>query len=365
MITGQDLVEWQLRVASGETLPLTQDKLTRRGHAFEARVYAEDPQREFLPQIGKLTHLNPPAENKHVRVDTGVRTGDEISMYYDPMIAKLIVWDEDRDAALRRLRVALAAYEIAGLTTNVPFLANIAAHPAFAACEIDTGFIERHREQLLPPVPRTPDDVLALGSLAFLLRQTAEARDSSRALSDPHSPWYNVNGWIMNADSYYDLQIRDANELHKLTLHFRANTHEVVIDGRKVLASNASLDNNVLTVTLGGVRRRANIVFNHRQLTLFIDGSTWTVELDDPLARAAEQEGGSGRITAPMPGAVVAVLVTEGQTVEKNQPLMVLEAMKMEHTLRAPAAGKVANLKVAKGDQVTEGTDLVTVETEG
>jgi 3-methylcrotonyl-CoA carboxylase alpha subunit len=169
----------------------------------------------------------------------------------------------------------------------------------------------------------------------------------------------------MNADSYYDLQIRDANELHKLTLHFRANTHEVVIDGRKVLASNASLDNNVLTVTLGDVRRHANIVFNHRQLTLFIDGSTWTVELDDPLARAAEQEGGSGRITAPMPGAVVAVLVTEGQTVEKNQPLMVLEAMKMEHTLRAPAAGKVANLKVAKGDQVTEGTDLVTVETEG
>jgi len=363
MITGQDLVEWQLRVACGETLPLTQNQLMRRGHAFEARVYAEDPQREFLPQIGKLTHLHPPAENQHVRVDTGVRTGDEISMYYDPMIAKLIVWDEDRDAALRRMRVALAEYEIAGLTTNVSFLKNIAAHPAFAAIEIDTGFIERHRDELMPsPVP-TPDDVLALGSLAFLLRP-ANAH-SSRALSDPHSPWQQVNGWTMNADSDYAMHLRDANSLHKLTLHFRRDHYEVVNEGRNVKVSNAALDNNVLSVTLDGVRRRANIVFENRQLTLFIDGNTWFVELDDPLARAADQEGGSGRVTAPMPGTVVAVLVTEGQTVAKNQPLMVLEAMKMEHTLRAPAAGKVINLNVAKGDQVTESADLITVETEG
>jgi len=363
MITGQDLVEWQLRVACGDTLPLTQDQLMRRGHAFEARVYAEDPQREFLPQIGKLTHLHPPAENQHVRVDTGVRTGDEISMYYDPMIAKLIVWDEDRDAALRRLRIALAEYEIAGLTTNVPFLKNIAAHPAFAAIEIDTGFIERHRDELVPPFVSTPDDVLALGSLAFLLRP-ADIH-SSHALSDPHSPWQQVNGWTMNADSHYAMHLRDANDLHKLTLHFRSDRYEVVNEERKVIASNASLEGNALTVTLDGVRRRANIVFQNRQLTLFIDGNTWSVELDDPLARAADQEGGSGRVTAPMPGTVVAVLVTEDQTVAKNQPLMVLEAMKMEHTLRAPAAGKVINLNVAKGDQVTEGADLITVETEG
>jgi len=359
MITGQDLVEWQLRVACGETLPLTQDQLIRRGHAFEARVYAEDPQREFLPQIGKLTYLHPPAENRHVRVDTGVRTGDEISMYYDPMIAKLIVWDEDRDAALRRLRIALAEYEIAGLTTNVSFLKNIAAHPAFAAIEIDTGFIERHRDELVPPFVSTPDDVLALGSLAFLLRP------SSHALSDPHSPWQQVNGWTMNADSDYAMHLRDTNDLHKLTLHFRRDRYEVVNEERNVIASNASLEGNALTVTLDGVRRRANIVFQNRQLTLFIDGNTWSVELDDPLARAADQEGGSGRVTAPMPGTVVAVLVTEDQIVAKNQPLMVLEAMKMEHTLRAPAAGKVTNFKVAKGDQVTEGADLITVETEG
>lgn len=365
MITGQDLVEWQLRVASGEPLPLTQERLTRRGHAFEARVYAEDPQREFLPAIGRLTHLKAPAEGLHVRVDTGVRSGDEISVYYDPMIAKLIVWDEDRPSALRRLRHALAEYEIAGLTTNISFLAAIAGHPAFAAEKIDTGFIERHREQLIPPPARTPDQMLALAALAFLLRQSAEAHGSGRALSDPYSPWYEVNGWNLNADSHYDLQLRDASELHRLTLQFRASGYEVVLDGRHVKATHVSLNDNVLSATLDGVRYRATTVFQQGELTLFSQGSTWQVKLDDPLARAEEQVGGSGRITAPMPGAVVAVLVEEGQAVERNQPLMVIEAMKMEHTLRAPSAGRVQKLRVARGDQVTEGSELVTVDSEG
>jgi 3-methylcrotonyl-CoA carboxylase alpha subunit len=363
MITGQDLVEWQLRVAAGETLPLTQERVQRRGHAFEARVYAEDPQRNFLPAIGRLSHLVPPAEGPHVRVDTGVRTGDEISVYYDPMIAKLIVWDEDRASALRRLRLALADYEIAGLTTNVAFLANIAAHPAFAACEIDTGFIDRHREALIPPPSRTPNEVLALATLAFLLRQSAEAHAAPRTHADPFSPWHEVNGWQLNAESHYDLQLRDANELHRLTLHFRAGGYEVLVpDSSKLKATQVSLANNVLTAAIDGVRYRASIVFRNGELTLFSQGRSWRMELDDPLARAEEQAGGSGRITAPMPGAVVAVLVEEGQTVERNQPLMVIEAMKMEHTLRAPSAGKVTKLKVAKGDQVVEGAEVVTVE---
>ena len=369
MITGQDLVEWQLRVASGEALPLTQERLTRRGHAFEARIYAEDPQREFLPAIGRLTHLKPPAESANVRVDTGVRTGDEISVYYDPMIAKLIVWDEDRLSALRRLRNALAEYEIAGLTTNVAFVSNIAAHPSFAACEIDTGFIERHREALIPAPARASKEVLALAALAFLLRQSAEAQASSRALSDPYSPWQQVNGWIMNAESHYDLQLREAEGLRRITVRFRAGGYEVVVlDGDAnqsgVKAANVSLDGDLLTAALDGVRHRATTIFQQRSLTLFSQGTTWRMELDDPLVHAEEQAGGSGRITAPMPGAVVAVLVEEGQSVERNQPLMVIEAMKMEHTLRAPAAGKVVKLKVAKGDQVTEGAEVVTVEGE-
>jgi 3-methylcrotonyl-CoA carboxylase alpha subunit len=367
MITGQDLVEWQLRVAAGEALPLAQEQLVRRGHAFEARVYAEDPAREFLPAIGRLTHLQAPAEGPHVRIDTGVRGGDDISVYYDPMIAKLIVWDEDRTAALRRLRNALAGYEIAGLTTNVGFLAAIAAHPAFAACEIDTSFIERHRAQLLPAAPRTPDEILALAALAFLMRQSAAARGSARALADPYSPWYEVNGWNLNADSHYELRLRDALELHRLALHFRPQgCYEVVVhDGRRITASNAKLTGKILTATLEGVRQHATAIFQQQELTLFCDAHTWRLELDDPLTRAEEQRGGSGRIAAPMPGAVVAVLVEEGQAVERNQPLMVIEAMKMEHTLRAPAAGRVVKLRVARGDQVTEGAELVTLESEG
>ena len=184
MITGLDLVEWQLRVASGEPLPLAQHQLERRGHAFEARVYAEDPEREFLPATGRLKHLRAPRENEHVRVDTGVCAGDEISVYYDPMIAKLIVWGRDRLSALRRLRQALEQYEIVGVTTNVSFLAAIAAHPAFAAEEIDTGFIERHWKDLLPPPAPAPADVLALSALALLLRRGVEARASSRSSAD-------------------------------------------------------------------------------------------------------------------------------------------------------------------------------------
>src|SRR5690606_28066829 len=197
MITGIDLVEWQLRVAAGEPLPCTQAQIERRGHAFEARLYAEDPQREFLPATGRLLHLRAPRENRHVRVDTGVRRGDEVSVHYDPLLAKLIVWDEDRSAALRRLRGALAEYEVAGVATNLPLLAAVAAHPAFAGAEIDTGFIERHRGELALSPAAASDEELALAALAVVLRRAAQAH---RPDPDPHSPWNAVNGWQLNAD---------------------------------------------------------------------------------------------------------------------------------------------------------------------
>jgi 3-methylcrotonyl-CoA carboxylase alpha subunit len=360
MITGLDLVEWQLRVAAGETLPCTQQRLTRRGHAFEARLYAEDPQRGFLPATGKLTHLRPPAENAHVRVDTGVRAGDEITVYYDPMIAKLIVWDEDRLAALRRLRRALADYEVAGVTTNIGFLATIAAHPAFAATQIDTGFIERHREDLaMSPVP-VPDEGLALAALAILLRRDAEAHAPS---TDPHSPWNAVHGWRLNAENQHELRMKDRDTVRDVVLHFRRDEYEIEIPGgRRVRASNATLRDGALVATLDGARVRATAVFDRQFLTLLSEGRTWRLELDDPIARAGQQEGGSGRLTAPMPGVVVAVLVAPGQDVKRDEPLMLLEAMKMEHTIRAPAAGKVARIHFAAGDQVSDGAELLTLD---
>jgi 3-methylcrotonyl-CoA carboxylase alpha subunit len=362
MITGLDLVEWQLRVAAGEALPLTQRDLRRRGHSFEARVYAEDPQRDFLPAIGRVTHLQAPAEDAHVRVDTGVRNGDDISMYYDPMIAKLIVWDEDRQAALRRLRGALAEYQIAGPTTNIGFLAAIAAHPAFAACEIDTGFIERHRDELIASHRVTPDVVLALAAIAVLRRDAASAHSSVRAHADPHSPWFEVDGWQPNADGHYEVELKAASSSRRAHVHFRRESYDVVIDGRVLKVSQVAHDGNMVFASVDGARHRATANFNGCKLTLFANGDTWHFELDDPRNRAEAQNMSSGRIVAPMPGSVVAVLVKQGQRVERNQPLVVIEAMKMEHTLRAPGAGRVVKLSVAQGGQVNDGAELAILE---
>ena len=362
MITGLDLVEWQLLVASGGTLPRTQDQLVRRGHAFEARIYAEDPERGFLPAIGRLTHLRPPLQSAHVRVDTGVRSGDEISVYYDPMIAKLIVWDEDRDAALRRLRGALAEYEVAGLTTNIGFLASIAAHPAFARCEIDTGFIERHRDDLAMSPQPVADEGLALAALAILLRGDVDA--AQRSL-DPNSPWNALNGWQMNADNQRKLRIKDADSDREVLLHFRRDGYEVEVPGgRRLKAASVTLRDNVLEGVLDDARVHATAIFDGQQLTILSAGKTWRLELDDVMARVGKQEGSAGRLIAPMPGLVVAVLVAEGDKVVRDQPLIVLEAMKMEHTIKASGAGRVAKLHFAVGQQVTDGAELLTIEAE-
>src|SRR4029079_9532788 len=199
MITGQDLVEWQLRVAAGEPLPLTQEQLAIRGHALEARIYAEDPDKGFLPSTGKLVHLAPPAESLHVRVDTGVEQGDEITPYYDPMIAKLIVWDETRDLALARMLQALAQYRIVGVANNVEFLSRLVACPAFAQADLDTGLIERERSFLFPETHDAPEQAYLIAALATLLREDAEARRVDRASGDPYSPWRMSDGWRLNS----------------------------------------------------------------------------------------------------------------------------------------------------------------------
>lgn len=362
MITGLDLVEWQLRVAAGESLPRTQDQLVRRGHAFEARIYAEDPQREFLPSIGRLTHLRPPAEGPHVRVDTGVRAGDEISVYYDPMIAKLIAWDEDRTAALRRLRRALQDYEVAGVSTNVAFLTSIAAHAAFENAQIDTGFIERHRSDLAMAAQPVPDEGLALAAIAIVLRRDAEAHQRP---DDPYSPWHSVGGWRLNADNQHNLRLIDGEAVREVVLHFRRDGYEVeMAGGRRAKATRVSFKDGTISAVMDGVRVRATVVFEGLALTLLSEGRVWRLMLDDAMSRAAKQEGGSGRLIAPMPGVVVAVLVSEGAEVVRDQPLMVLEAMKMEHTIKAAVAGRVAKINFAVGQQASDGDELLTIESE-
>jgi 3-methylcrotonyl-CoA carboxylase alpha subunit len=364
MITGLDLVEWQFRVARGQRLPLAQAQVTRHGHAFEARLYAEDPARDFLPAIGRLTRLRPPAENRHVRVDTGVREGDAVSMFYDPMIAKLIVWDENRDAALLRLKRALADYELAGVASNVGFLGRIAAHPAFAAEEVDTGFIERHRADLFPEQQPVPAIGLAFATLALLLEREAEAGRAAAASGDAHSPWRLTTGWRLNDDNHHDFRFLDHGAAREVAVHFRANAWLLQVDGEEFAARHASLADGTLTAEIAGTRRRAAVVSDAGELTILCEGNAWRLAVDDPSLRAAAQDAGDGHLMAPMPGTVVQVLVAAGAKVERGTPLMVVEAMKMEHTIKAPADGTVATVHFAVGDPVSEGAELISFEAE-
>ncbi len=359
MITGLDLVEWQLRVAAGEPLPLAQDALAISGHAFEARLYAEDPARDFLPSTGRLVHLRFPAEGPHVRIDAGVSEGDEVSIHYDPMIAKLVVWDRDREQARRRLVAALGACEVAGVATNVAFLAALAAHPAFAAAELDTGFIARHRSDLLPPPSPASDRTLALAALAVLLEHARATREAALASGDPHSPWAASDAWRMNGEGWHLLHFEDGGRELAIKVHERPRGYVMELPGGALAASGALEGACDLAAELDGERIRARVVRMGAELAVFAHGTSRRLRLVDPLAGAAELEAAGGSLTAPMPGKILAVLVANGAAVKRGAPLLVLEAMKMEHTIAAPADGVVERVKFRAGEQVEEGVELI------
>jgi 3-methylcrotonyl-CoA carboxylase alpha subunit len=366
MITEQDLVRWQLDVAAGAKLPLTQDQLTITGHAVEARIYAEDPQKNFLPSVGTLHRLRAPGEDTHVRVDTGVREGDSVTPFYDPMIAKLIVWDADRASALRRMRQALGEYQIAGVATNTAFLIELVSHHAFIGGDLDTGFIERFRADLLPPLEPAPINVLALAALAITLERRAAVAQASAKSGDPWSPWSAVDGWRLNDQGWDELLMRERDSdilcrieyLEGGALRVHARDAETVVQG--VMDSEGGLD-----VAIDGRRQRAGIVRRDDDVVVLLPGETHRLTIVDPRAAGDMDEGGSGQLSAPMPGKIVQVLVEEGASVDKGQPLMILEAMKMEHTISAPGKGKVAKVNFKAGEQVPEGAALLQIEAEG
>jgi 3-methylcrotonyl-CoA carboxylase alpha subunit len=359
MITGQDLVQWQLRVAAGEPLPCCQEQLVISGHAIEARIYAEDPSREFLPSIGELRHLRIPRESAHVRIDTGVRQGDSVSMHYDPMIAKLIVWDATRAGALRRLRLALAEYQVVGVTTNIDFLSAVAAHPAFASGALDTGFIERHRAVLFPETCAASDQVLALACLHVLLRRSDEAEKAAAASCDRWAPWNLTTGWQLNGDNHHVLTLRDGDSAVCVTAHYRVDGYLLDLPGGQLMVRGKLDEEGNLLADLGGARVTATVVRHGNDLTIIANGSSHRLTLHDPLAHAGEQEVEGGRLTAPMPGKIVALLVQPGAVVERGAPLVIMEAMKMEHTITAPRDGVVAEIHFAVGAVVNEGAELL------
>ncbi len=364
MITGQDLVEWQLRVAAGQPLPLAQEQLQIRGHALEARIYAEDASKGFLPSTGRLIRLSPPAESLNVRVDTGVEEGDEITPFYDPMIAKLIVWDEHRDAALARMRKALADYQVAGVTTNIDFLSRLVACPAFAGADLDTGLIERQKDFLFPAAQAVPRDALLVATVGELLWEQHEAKAAAKASGDPHSPWHARDGWRMNLSAARMIGFRDGDSLIEAQVRYQRDQWQITINGQSTLARGKRLEGDRFAVELDDRRLIAGLVAVDDKRSIFLQGATYTLLRDDPLHLVEAGGAQGGGLTAPMPGKVVALLAQPGQKVDKGTPLLILEAMKMEHTITAPAAGTVKAFCYAAGEQVADGAALVEFEGE-
>lgn len=348
-VTGLDLVEWQLHVANGETLPLAQSDIKLNGHAIEARLYAEDPDRDFLPAPGHVVAFEVPAMGSSMRVDTGVRSGDDIAVSYDPMIAKVIAHGVDRDGAIAALDELLADLVCVGPVTNQAFLRRAVTHPEFIGGAVDTGFIERHREILIPRRDGVPDGVLASVVACLLAQRGQDARERANARGEANSPWAASDNWRANLLNVEILRFLDGdNEMSVRVVHEPDRVFLTSPEGHAV-----DLDTGCDGWTAYG----AGGVF------FAVAGGT-QIRLERIVAvdKASERAGASGGLNAPMPGKVSRVMVAPDEVVSRGQTLMVLEAMKMEHAITAPGEGRVASVYFAEGDQVAEGAELLQLE---
>lgn len=357
MVTGQDLVEWQFIVAYGETLPLSQEQVRVNGHAFEARIYAEDPSNDFLPVTGTLEFLRPPEESLHVRVDTGVCEGDEVSVYYDPMIAKLIVWDESRERALARLTTALKDYRIGGTVTNLDFLYNLATSRPFANAEVDTGFIEKHHDLIFHDRQQDLAKELPLAAFALLLHKQQQTSTGAKA-TDPWSPWQGNGAWRLNEPHVHRLNLHCHQQENPLEIEQRGALYIACVAGRKTHLRGELID-DVVHFDVDGHRLQGTLASTADGFTLYLpEGACHFNEIMPDTGEADSNEANAG-LSAPMNGTVVTLLVEPGIEVEAGTALLVMEAMKMEHTIKAPEDGKVEAFYYAAGDLVDGGAELM------
>jgi 3-methylcrotonyl-CoA carboxylase alpha subunit len=389
MISGQDLVEWQLRVAAGERLPKKQQELTINGHAFEARIYAEDPSNDFLPATGQLNLLKTPLESKHVRIDTGVRQGDDVSVFYDPMIAKLIVWDENRDKALQRLAKALREYRIDGVTTNIEFLYNLATTEAFKSANIDTGFIEKNHDAIFHQSntklngKKQNDELitnqLPIAALYLVLSLASKTKAQAALGNDPHSPWNMTSAWRLNEPHNHSLILAHNSTEYAINIEQKrqasASYYFITISGDGIKTQSfdcqGEIEGEKITVTIDGHRSQTIVAVSNNEgnneshnkndntISLYQEHGVFSFNQILPDHGQNQDDDNHGGLTAPMNGTMVSVLVSSGDQVTKDQPLVIMEAMKMEHTIKAPSDGVVNEVFFSAGDMVDGGAELL------
>jgi 3-methylcrotonyl-CoA carboxylase alpha subunit len=362
LVTGLDLVEWQLQVADGAALALAQDAIPQRGHAIEVRLYAEDPEKNFLPGSGKLERLQLPASVDGVRIDAGVDEGDTVSVFYDPMIAKLIVHGVDRPAALARLAHALGACDIVGPASNIEFLERLIAHPSVVEARIDTGYLDRHLDELITPASMPPIAALAAAACLRLDGEARQAADGARRGADPHSPWAIADGWRIGHASARPLLLEWRGQRIALEVIGDAQQFDFVHDDIRHSVRRLARDADSLTLQIDGAPQR--IAARPAGEDLLVHGAArrYRFHPAQPFGFEGAAQGGSDRVRAPMPGRIVAVQVQPGDVVEAQQALLVIEAMKMELTLRAPQPGTIAEVRATVGEFVEADAILIRFE---
>ena len=347
MITGEDLVEWQLRVAAGEPLPLKQKEIITGGHAIEVRICAENPTNDFLPETGKMHVFATPRLDAEgdVRLDTGVVSGDEISVYYDPMIAKLITWGSDRDEAIRRMQTALAETDVIGVKTNLAFLQQLVKHQAFIDGATDTGFIPRHREMLMVGENNCPAEALIAASLFELARENANAGNGV---------WDNKNGWWLNRGATRTLEFHTADDavIEMVNIDSLASGCRLKIRGIDFDVTGHTVAGTQIRFTANGVAHRTTVLAHQEKFSVLLSSTRHHLRLVDPFHFEPSEDTNDGRLTAMMPGRVVKVMADAGDKIKKGQPLIIMEAMKMEHTIVSPRDGVVERVAFKVGDMV-------------
>jgi 3-methylcrotonyl-CoA carboxylase alpha subunit len=356
MITGEDLVEWQIRVANNEKLPKTQSELKMHGHSFEARIYAEDPNNDFLPATGTLRLLKTPITSANVRVDTGVEQGDEVSIYYDPMIAKLVVWDETREKALARLETCLQHYAIGGVTTNIDYLRRIAGSTPFKQAQLTTDFIERHNDSISTATNVDTDTYLPAIALGYLLSEQNGSEDDPQ-----NTAWNTHDSYRSNLEHKESIELLVNDKLHTIIASMISlNTWSLNTISEHHVVSG-SITNDTLSFTLNGLKTKLPIMFHNAEISLFTPQGMLTAQIQAADLGEIGEDDHANSVVAPMNGTVVALLVKAGDKVVKGQQLIIVEAMKMEHSIKAPYDGTIAECFFDTGDLVSGGVPLIDI----